>query len=90
MDYLLIIAFTILVMFSAVFVAFMAYLIFGDHALNVNIKQEFSAEDRALLEDLYNKDGDFKKQEMDMLETLDGAIREINSIMTGAEEETNG
>ena len=58
--------------------------------INITVKQEFSAEDRQLLEDLYNEKGDMKDREMDMLETLDGAIREINNIMTGTEEESDG
>lgn len=58
--------------------------------INISVKQEFSLEDRQLLEDLYNEKGDMKDREMDMLETLDGAIREINNIMTGTEEESDG
>lgn len=58
--------------------------------VNISVKQEFSPEDRQLLEDLYNEKGDMKDRELDMLETLDGAIREINNIMTGTEEESDG
>lgn len=59
--------------------------------INVTLKQEFSEEDRKLLEDLYNSDGDAKPgQEQDLLNSLDEAVKSINSIMLGTEEESNG
>lgn len=65
-------------------------LIKGCHInININVKQEFSQEDRALLEDLYNKDGDVKGQD-DIQESLDNLLRNVNSIMLGDEESTNG
>ena len=64
-------------------------LIKGCHInININVKQEFSQEDRALLEDLYNKDGDAK--EKDMQESLDDILKTVNSIMLGDEENING
>lgn len=91
MDYFFLISLIILIMFSATITVFLAYLVFGDHSFNITYQQKFSEEERQLLEDLYNEKGDIKNREFDMLETLDGAIREINSIMTGAEEdEING
>lgn len=89
MDYFFLISLIILIMFSATITVFLAYLVFGDHSLSITYRQEFSEEDRQLLEDLYNEKGDIKNQELDMLETLDGAIREINSIMNGTEEDSD-
>lgn len=64
-------------------------LIRGCHInININVKQEFSQEDRALLEDLYNKDGDSKQD--DMQESLDTLVKNINSLMLGDEENLNG
>ncbi len=64
-------------------------LVKGCHInININVKQEFSQEDRALLEDLYNKDGDAK--EKDMQESLDDILKTVNSIMLGDEENING
>ena len=54
-------------MFSATITVFLAYLVLGDHSFNITYRQEFSAEDRQLLEDLYNEKGDIKNQELDML-----------------------
>jgi len=81
---------TIVLIYAISTTLLLAYLILGDHSINIVYKQQFSEEDRKLLEDLYNEDGEFKNKNMDMLETLDGAIREINSIMTGVEEESDG
>lgn len=59
--------------------------------ITITIKQEFSESDRQLLEDLYNQDGDLKdRREEQMLEALDSAVRNINSIILDTEEETNG
>ena len=58
--------------------------------ITVTVKQEFSDDDRQLLEDLYNKDGDMKDRETIMMEALDNAVRNINNIMLDVEEDTNG
>lgn len=55
--------------------------------ININVKQEFSQEDRQLLEDLYNKDGDPKDNTQDQLEAV---VKSINSIMLDSEEELDG
>ena len=57
--------------------------------INVTVKQEFSAEDRQLLEDVFNKEGELKN-EYDMKESFDQAVKAINDIMLGDEEESNG
>lgn len=59
--------------------------------ITITIKQEFSESDRQLLEDIYNQDGDLKdKREEQMLEALDSAVRNINSIILDSEEGING
>ena len=58
--------------------------------INVTFKQEFSEDDRQLLEDIYNKDGDVKDREAVMMEALDNAVRNINNIMLDVEDDTNG
>ena len=58
--------------------------------INVTFKQEFSEDDRQLLEDLYNKDGDMKDRETVMMEALDNAVRNINNIMLDTEDDING
>ena len=59
--------------------------------ITIIIKQEFSESDRQLLEDIYNQDGDLKdKREEQMLESLDSAVRNINSIILDSEEGMNG
>lgn len=59
--------------------------------ITITIKQEFSESDRQLLEDIYNQDGDLKdKREEQMLEALDSAVRNINSILLDSEEGING
>lgn len=57
--------------------------------VNISVKQEFSSEDRQLLEDLFNKDGDPKK-EYDQKEIFDNVVETINNIMLDNEEESNG
>ena len=57
--------------------------------INVTVKQEFSAEDRQLLEDVFNKDGEVKGQ-YDTQEAFDQAVKAINDLMLGSEEESNG
>ena len=69
----------------------LCWLLKGNHNINIVLKQEFSDSDRQLLEDLYNKDGELKdKLETQMLEALDDAVRSINNIMLGTEEESDG
>ena len=69
----------------------LCWLLKGNHNINIVLKQEFSDSDRQLLEDLYNKDGELKdKRETQMLEALDDAVRSINNIMLGIEEESDG
>lgn len=57
--------------------------------INISMKQEFSAEDRQLLEDVFNKEGEIK-QGLDTQEAFDEAVKAINDIMLGNEEESNG
>lgn len=54
---------------------------------NITVKQEFSAEDRQLLEDLYNKEGD---PEYEMKSSMDDMLREVNNIMLDREDEIDG
>ena len=56
--------------------------------ITVNFKQEFSQEDRALLEDLFNKEGDPKNVSDEI--TFDDVLRNVNAIMLGDEESING
>ena len=58
--------------------------------INISVKQEFSAEDRKLLEDLYNGEGDFKDSKQDVQDSLDNMIKTINDIMLDNTEESNG
>lgn len=72
-------------------VVIICWLLKGNHNINIIMQQEFSDSDRQLLEDLYNHEGELKdKREEQMLEALDGAVRNINSIMLGTEEESDG
>lgn len=58
--------------------------------INISVKQEFSAEDRKLLEDLYNGEGDFKDPKQEVQDSLDNMIKTINDIMLDNTEESNG
>lgn len=59
--------------------------------INVTVKQEFSAEDRQLLEDIYNRDGDVNAKYADTRSAVDEAVKAINDIMLGEDtEDTNG
>lgn len=58
--------------------------------ITITYKQEFSDDDRQLLEDMYNSDGDMKNREAVMMEALDNAVRNINNIMLDVEDDTNG
>ena len=59
--------------------------------INITFKQEFCEEDRQLLQDLYDKDGEERdKQDERLRESLDDAVRSINNLMLGIEEESDG
>ena len=53
--------------------------------INISVKQEFSSEDRALLEDLFNKDGD-PKDTYDKAVNVDEVLKNINDFMLGNED----
>ena len=89
-DYILVLIFITMLISIAGAVIIICWLLKGNHNINIVIKQEFSDSDRQLLEDLYNHDGELKdKRETQMLEALDGAVRSINNIMLGTEEESD-
>lgn len=54
--------------------------------INISVKQEFSNEDRQLLEDLFNKDGDLKDKDDEARAALDELVQTVNSIMLGEED----
>lgn len=54
--------------------------------ITITYKQEFSEEDRQLLEDLYNNEGD-PKSEYDMKDAFDAVVRTVNDIMLDNNEE---
>lgn len=54
--------------------------------ITINYKQEFSDEDRKLLEDLYNNDGD-PKEKYDINEAFDNLVKTVNDIMLDSTEE---
>lgn len=54
--------------------------------ITINYKQEFSDEDRKLLEDLYNNDGD-PKEKYDVNEAFDNLVKTVNDIMLDSTEE---
>lgn len=54
--------------------------------INISVKQEFSAEDRQLLEDLYNNEGDPKDQ-YDTNAVFDNLIKSVNDLMLDNDEE---
>ena len=58
--------------------------------ININVKQEFSQEDRQLLEDLFNEQGEYKDNKNDVQESLDELIKNVNSVMLGLEDDTDG
>lgn len=58
--------------------------------INISVKQEFSQEDRALLEDLFNKDGDPKSEAEQGRDALEELVKSVNSLMLGDEEQING
>lgn len=53
--------------------------------INISVKQEFSSEDRALLEDLFNKDGD-PKDTYEKAVNVDEVLKNINDFMLGNED----
>ena len=57
--------------------------------LHINIIQKFSEEDRKLLEDIYNSDGDPLKIDKDAPD-IDRIVTEVNKIMLGEEESIDG
>ena len=80
-EYLLIILVTFVIIYA---------LVKGCHVnINITVKQEFSHEDRQLLEDLFNDKGDVNERELDIKNTLDDVVKNINAIMLD-EEETDG
>lgn len=56
--------------------------------INISVKQEFSQEDRKLLEDLFNENGDPKERNETV--AVDEVLRSINDFMLGNEEDING
>ena len=58
--------------------------------ININVKQEFSQEDRQLLEDIFNEQGEYKDNKNDVQESLDELIKNVNSVMLGLEDDTDG
>lgn len=56
--------------------------------INISVKQEFSQEDRKLLEDLFNENGDPKESNETV--AVDEVLRSINDFMLGNEEDING
>lgn len=73
----------------AMLMAMGLYIMFAGAKLEVNIHvdQKFDEEDRQLLEDLFNKDGD-PKEGFDTEAALDEAVKAINSIMLDTEEDS--
>lgn len=81
-EYLLIILVTFIILYA---------LIKGCNInINISVKQEFSENDRKLLEDIYNGEGDFKNSKDDVQESLDSMIKTINDIMLDSTEESDG
>lgn len=91
MTYIMGLLFILMVLSLVGAFAVIVWIFKSEHNINIIMKQEFSESDRQLLEDLYNKDGELKdKREDQMLEALDDAVRSINNIMLGTEEESDG
>lgn len=75
-EYLLIVLVTFVIIYA---------LIKGCHIdININVNQSFSAEDRQLLEDLFNEKGEPK--EMGDEVSVDEIIKSLNNLMLGNEE----
>lgn len=78
-EYILIVLVTFVIIYA---------LVKGCHVnINISYKQEFSAEDRQLLEDLYNDKGDLKSKDSEIPESLDEVIRSIQEAMLLDDEE---
>ena len=58
--------------------------------INVTLKQEFSQEDRQLLEDIYNDKGELKRDDLELQNAFDEIVKNVNDIMLGVEDDTNG
>lgn len=58
--------------------------------LEITYKQEFSAEDRKLLEDIYNSEGEYSSKELELRQSFDELVRNINNIMLDMEDDSNG
>lgn len=73
------------VIVSVVLIIFVLMVLKGIKVdININVNQKIDADDKAFLEDLYNKDGDPK--EVTDEATLDNIMQAVNSLMTGNEE----
>lgn len=58
--------------------------------INISVKQEFSQEDRQLLEDLFNEKGEIKDKDNDVQSSFDELVKNVNNLMLGVEDDTNG
>ena len=58
--------------------------------INISVKQEFSKEDRQLLEDLFNEKGEIKDKDNDVQSSFDELVKNVNNLMLGVEDDTNG
>lgn len=58
--------------------------------ITITYKQEFSDEDRQLLEDLYNNNGDIKDHEQDVQDSIDTVIKTVNDLFLDVTEDNNG
>ena len=58
--------------------------------INISVKQEFSQEDRQLLEDLFNEKGEIKDKDNDVQSSFDELVKNVNNLMLGVEDYTNG
>ena len=58
--------------------------------MNISVKQEFSKEDRQLLEDLFNEKGEIKDKDNDVQSSFDELVKNVNNLMLGVEDDTNG
>ena len=83
----------ILIILTICLIAFMFFAVLtvlalakGNLSISVVMKQEFSESDRQLLEDIYNKDGDLKSKDDDIMEAFDTVIKNINDVMLDKEE----
>ena len=89
MDYLLLYVCFQLTIISLLFIAVLWKVFGNDNVIDISVRQEFSAEDRQLLEDLYNEKGELKSKESGVIDALDDVVRNINNIMLDTEDNTN-